>query len=160
MEDTEISVADIMTKKVVSVNPDTSLIEAAQIITEHNFDGLPVIDEEDRLLGIITEYDLISKKSIIYLPTLQIIIKNMPVIEKDKSQFRKDIELISSLTVKDVMNKNPITLSDKTNLKETVATFCKHHRINPIPVIDENNKVVGVISRFDILKPLKNIISF
>ena len=150
----QISIKDIMTRKVISVHPDDLLIDAAKTLAEHNFDGVPVVDKDKKIVGILTEYDMISKGSSVHLPTFQIIIQNLQVFRKDKSQFRKEFEEISSLKVKDVMNDNPLTLSENATFEETVAAFRDHHRVNPIPVINNKHKVVGVVSRFDVLKPL------
>lgn len=150
-----LTVQDVMTREVVSVKSDTPLVEAAHIIAEHNFDGVPVLDAEGKLVGILTEYDLISKSSAMHIPTFQLILENLQVLHGDKSQFQKEIKEIMSLTVKDVMNTDPLTLSEHATYEETVTAFAEHHRVNPIPVVDANNKVVGVVSRFDALKPLR-----
>lgn len=148
------SVKDIMTKEVVSVGPDTPLIEAAKILVEYKFDGVPVVDKENKLAGILTEYDLISKSSAIHLPTFQKIIQDIGVYRKDKKHFTKDLEEIASLRVKDVMNNDPLTLPEDATYEDAVTAFRDHHRVNPIPVIDKDKKVVGVVSRYDVLKPV------
>ena len=147
------TIQSIMTRKVVSVKPDTPLQEAAELLARHGFDGMPVVDEENKLVGILTEYDLISKGSAIHLPTFQKVIENLGIYHKDKSRFKKDFAELSSLQVKDVMNKEPLILSEDATYEEAVAAFRDHHRVNPIPIIDKDRGVVGVISRFDILKP-------
>ena len=78
-----VSVKDIMSTDVVSVNPETSLVEAGKLLSEHNFDGLPVVDKNNNLLGIITEYDLVSKSASIHLPTFQFVLQSIPVFGKD-----------------------------------------------------------------------------
>ena|SRR3989338_1591478 len=153
----KISIKDIMTKKVISVLPDTPIIEAAKKLSKYNFDGMPVVDKNNKLVGILTEYDLVSKGSSIHLPTFQIILENLKVFKKDRSKFKKEIKEISSLTVQDVMNKEPLTLYENATFEEAAAAFRVHHRVNPIPVINHKNKVIGVVSRFDILKPLQVI---
>jgi len=149
------SVRDIMTEKVISVFPETPLIDAAKVLAYHHFDGVPVVDKNNKLIGILTEYDLVSKGSVVHLPTFQIILKNLKIFRKDKSQFKKEFEEIFSLTVRDVMNREPLTLSEEATYEEAVAAFREHHRGNPIPVINKQNQVVGVVSRFDVLKPLQ-----
>lgn len=148
-----------MTKSVISVYPEISLVEAAKVIVSHNFDGLPVIDHDNNLIGIITTYDLISKGSLLHLPTFQIILKNVDILKKDLSElkedlnFKEDLKTVASLTVKDIMNSEPLTVSPDTTLEKAIMIFRDHHRVNPIPVINDHNKVVGVLSRFDVLKP-------
>jgi len=153
----DLKITDIMTKEVVSVAPEMPLFEAAKKLSEHNFDGVPVVDNENKLLGILTEYDLISQSSSIHLPTLQKILQDINVFGKDKSRFKKEFQDVIALKVKDAMNKEPLTLRDDASYDEIVKTFRDHHRVNPIPVINNEGKVVGVVSRYDVLKPLSRL---
>lgn len=147
-----IKAKDIMTRKVISVHPEDSIFEAHKIISKNNFDGVPVVDADNHLAGILTEYDLITKGSSVHLPTLQKVMSNFKIYKKDRGQFKKEIEELQDLKVKDIMNKDPLTLTQEVFFEEVVTTFKDHHRVNPIPIIDDNNKVVGVISRYDVLK--------
>lgn len=140
-----------MTKEVISVRPETPIIEAHKVISDHHFHGVPVVDKENRLVGILTEYDLIAKGSFIHLPTFQKIVTELN-IEKNHGGLPRDIEALEKLKVKDVMNSNPLTLPDTASLEDALVAFRSHHRVNPVPVVDEDRKVVGVVSRFDILK--------
>ena len=151
---TEIKVTDIMTKELVVVHPETPLFEPDTLLAEHNFDGVPVVDEHGALVGILTEYDLVSKGSMVHLPTLQVVLQNLTAFRKDRSQFQKEVEEVTALKVRDVMNADPLTLHDTASFEDVETAFREHHRVNPIPVIDGAMKVVGVISRFDLLKPL------
>lgn len=149
-----MKVTDIMTASVISVQPETTLVEAARLMTEHKFNGLPVTDTNGVLLGIITEYGLISNQSGIHLPTLQTVLSKLPVFSKDRSEFAQQVEAVTKLTARDVMNADPLTLPNTASYEETVKAFQDHHGVNPIPVIDSTRKLVGVVSRYDILKPL------
>ena len=150
----DVKITDIMTKEVISVDPEAPLFEAAKILADHNFNGMPVVDKENKLIGILTQYDLISQGSFIHLPTLQKILKDMNVLGQDKSHFKKEFKDIIALKVKDAMNTEPLALRDDASYDEAVKTFREHHRVNPIPVINKEGKVVGVVSRYDIIKPL------
>lgn len=152
----KVIVRDIMTKKVISVSPDTSIFNAAKIISEHNFDGLPVIDNDNRLVGIITEYDLITRTSTVNTSFLQKILSEIGAKKEDsiKDVLEDSKEEISSMKVSDIMNKNPLTLREDVNFEEVIAAFIAHHRVNPIPIVDNENRVVGIVSRFDVLRPL------
>ena len=143
-----------MTKNVISIVPEMPLFEAAKILMDHDFNGAPVVDKDNKLLGILTQYDLISRGSAIHLPTFQKLLKDIGVFGKDKSHFKKEFADVISLTVKDAMNKDPLVLRDDATYDEVVAAFREHHRVNPIPVVDQTEKVVGVVSRYDLLKPL------
>ena len=149
-------VTDIMTREVVSVRMETPLVEAAKILANHNFDGVPVVDAENRLIGIVTEYDLISK-DMIHLPTLQVVLNNLQVFKKDQAQFDAEIKKLSNLKVKDVANTEPLTLNARATYEDVLTAFREHHRVNPIPVVDDDKTVIGVVSRFDVLRPLQAV---
>ena len=74
--------------------------------------------------------------------------------DNDVNRMQKEI---SRLKVRDVMNTDPLTLSLDAPFPEAVKTFRDHHRVNPIPVIDAEKRVVGVLSRFDVLKPFRMV---
>ena len=145
-----------MTRRVISVLPDTSIFEAAKIINEHNFNGIPVIDTENNLVGIVTEYDLIIRTSTVNASFLQRILNEVYSKKGDnvKSAIDSGAKELSSLKVSDIMNKEPLVLKEDTSFEEVIAAFIAHHRVNPIPIVDAENKIVGIISRFDILRPL------
>src|SRR3990167_6653064 len=138
-EDTKILAKDIMTKEVVAVHPDTPLLEVAKVLAEHNFDGVPVVDNENHVVGIVTEYDLINKTSAVHLPTLQVVLRNLPQIKKEEAHFQEEI---LELKVTDIMNKEPLTLTPDVPYDEVIKIFREHHRVNPIPVIDADKKIL------------------
>ncbi|MDP3770214.1 MAG: CBS domain-containing protein [Candidatus Sungbacteria bacterium] len=153
--DTELpTVKDIMTKSVISVHPEMRLFDAHEIITRSNLDGVPVVDAEGHVMGILTEYDMLSKASVLHLPTLQKIVKHLQsFIDKGGlAEFRSELEEMKNLTVAGVMNRDPLTLLDSTSFEIAVETFFKHHRVNPILVVDAQGKLVGIVSRYDVLK--------
>ena len=132
-------VKDIMTKKVICVSKDTPLLDAYKLMIKNEFNGLPVIDGDKRVVGILTEYDLISKGTKMHLPTY---IK----------LFNKPLADILAFTVKDVMNVEPLLMKDSSTIAEVVEIFSMHHRVNPIPLVNNNNILVGIVSRYDIIK--------
>src|SRR3989344_3215468 len=155
MDDKTISVKDIMTENFISVGPDMPIADAAKVLADNKFDGVPVVEDGSKLVGILTEYDLISSGSAGHLPTLQTVLKNLSAFREDRKAFEAETREISSLRVRDIMNKDPLTLPESVTYEEVIKTFQEHHRVNPIPVINDQNIVVGVVSRFDVLKPYR-----
>lgn len=142
---------DIMTSKVVSVSPEASLLEASELMTKGEYNGLPVVSESGRILGIITEYDMLSKGTRIHLPTF---IKYFSESgDKDQRPILQDALAESvAFTVRDVMNPDPIIFREDTQIEEIVDAFSAHHRVNPVPVTNREGILTGIISRFDIIK--------
>lgn len=148
-------VKDIMSDKPVSATVDMPILEVAHLITEHHFNGVPVVDKDNKLVGLVTEYNLINEKSLLHLPTLQSVLKSLPVFGKDKGEFKEKIEEVVNLKTSDVMDNTPLTLYFDDAFETAVNLFNEHHRVNPVPVIDHDNKLVGVVSRYDLIKLLK-----
>lgn len=141
-----------MTKDVMGVSPDDSILKVAQIMFEHNWDGLPVITPDRTLVGIITQYDLVTKGANIHLPTFMQLMSELPMYKKDQGALKPELERIVKLTVKDLMNVEPLTVREGTSLEDVAKAFAEHHRVNPIPVVNGESRLVGIVSRFDLIK--------
>lgn len=140
---------DIMTKDVISVDPESPLIEAVNILLKYGFNGLPVV-ADGLVVGIITEFDMVTKGSAIHIPTL---VKLFGSLDQKKSdELKNELKKVVTMKVKDAMNYDPLTLSPNDDILKVVDTFTQHHKVNPIPIIDNNRMLVGVISRSDMLK--------
>lgn len=148
------SVSKIMSRKVVSVTPETPLVKAVNLILEGGFSGLPVINENSVVVGILTDYDLTIKGSALHLPTFLKLLKEFEIYKKDSSLIKEDLEKIFKMKVSDAMNTEPLTLPENTSVEEVIKTFGEHHKVNPIPIVDDSNKLVGIVSRRDIIKLL------
>lgn len=146
------TILNIMTKKVICVHPETPLIEATNLLIKEHLNGLPVVDTNQTLVGIITEFDLIIKGSSVHLPTLIKLLSQFDLYKKDKRLIKDDLKKIFDMKVKDVMNHDPLTLPDTASIEDVARSFSEHHRVNPIPIIDKENKVAGIISRYDLNK--------
>lgn len=147
---------EIMTKKVISVDPDMSLVKAVGILLKNGFNGLPVT-VDGILVGLVTEYDMILKGSSIHLPTFVRLFEKIDFYKKDSGPIRDELKEIFSVKVKDVMNVEPLTLTPETSIFQVVDAFVQHHKINPIPIVDAGKKLLGVISRSDMIRFLGDV---
>lgn len=143
---------DIMSDEPVSVKPDDLVTFAAGLLFEKNYNGLPVVDEQNKVVGIVTEYDLVSRGEALHLPTLINLLSNLDVYRKDNSLVSEDIKKLLILKVKDIMNSEPLTVSEDTPIQIAAEQFASHHRVNPILVVDQDKKLAGILSRFDLLR--------
>jgi CBS domain-containing protein len=140
-----MKVRDVMSSPVVSVAPDTSLLEAGELMLRHDISGLPVLDKEARLVGIITERDFLRPTGC--GPGYKRPRWFQVLTGQAKDGFRQP-----SRKVADVMTAAPVTITEETPLVEVVALM-DHHRIHRLPVM-RNSKVVGIVSRADLLRAL------
>lgn len=142
---------DIMTKEVVTATPKTPILEASRKMLEGNFSGLPVIDAARKVIGIVTDYDFLTKGTAIHLPTFLKLFGHYPA-GREEDLIKGELADIMALTVKDVMNDDPIVIREDASIFELVQIFSQHHRVNPIPVVDGAGELVGIISRYDVIK--------
>lgn len=155
----QIFIKEIMTKNVISVSPDTSLIAASEKMISGGFNGIPVVDKNKKVVGIITEYDLLTKGTSIHIPTFIRLMGEYPAAERRKDfLFKKSLEELVYLTVGDVMNKDPIIMWEGSTFSNVLRVFSEHHRVNPIPIVNAKSELVGIISRFDVIKIFTKIL--
>lgn len=144
-------VKDLMTTRIVTVKPTDTVNDVAEVLFKHHFTGLPVTDSQNRLLGLIAERDFITSDSRLYLPTYIKLLTDIDFISKDKNKLSADAKAIIEATAADIMNRQVITVSSETDIKELAEIFATK-RVNPIPVVDQNQKLLGIISRSDLIK--------
>ncbi len=142
---------DIMTSNVITVKKETPLTELAKILYEHHINGVPVVDDDGALIGIICESDLIRRDRKLHIPTVIAIFDWVLYLQGPKA-FEKEIRRISATTVGDLYTKDVITVSEKTPVEE-IATIMSQKRVYTIPVVDEG-RLVGVIGKADLIRAL------
>jgi len=142
---------DIMTTKVLTVTPETSVGELARLLTENNINGVPVIDEEDKLLGVVTENDLIFQKKNVHIPTVINILDSVIYLESP-DKMKEEMQKITGTSVADIYSRKIRTVSTTTPVAE-IATLMAEKNIHTIPVV-EGDKLVGIIGKRDIIKTI------
>jgi len=125
-------VKERMTANPITTTENTTVVEASEILRKHDFARLPVV-KDDKLIGIITRDDLL-KVSPSEATTLSVWELNY---------------LLSKLTVKDAMTKNPVTIKPEATLEEA-ALILRERKVGSLPVVDEKGKLVGIITESDI----------
>ncbi len=144
-------VKDLMSTKVISVTPETKVSEVAQIIHKNHFTGVPVVNKDGRVVGTISERDFITADSGLYLPTYINLLSNIDYVQGAKKELPHVVEQIVNSTAKDIMNTSVPFATPETPLEKLAGMFARE-RVNPIPVVDSGNKLVGIISRSDLIK--------
>lgn len=140
----------IMTSPAIAVRPETSITDAAQTMLDNHVSGLPVVDAEGKLVGIVSEGDFIRRSE---LHTER---KRSWLLELLTSPGTLAAEYVSThgRTVEDVMTSNVVAVTTTTGLQDVVELMEKHH-VKRLPVVS-HGKLVGIISRSDLLKALVN----
>lgn len=141
-----MKVKEIMIKDVASISPETSADEALGLLEKMEISGLPVIDENGKLVGMFTEKDILSY----ILPSYIEKVGRFIYEENPKSTKKKFMEL-NKIKVRQLMRKDVVTTTEDTALCE-VARVMLTQKARRIPVVDKSGKVVGIVARCDILK--------
>ena len=128
-------IENIMTKKVIKAQADMSVNDLLQIIENHSFHHIPVVDSEDHLVGIVSDRD-VSKNISPFLGT-----------SSEREQDRECLSLLAS----DIMSTNPITISENSRIK-TASILLLEHNFSCLPVMNDiDETMVGIITWKDIL---------
>ncbi len=147
---TMLTVKDIMSTNIVSVKPDTEIIEAAKVLLENRFNGLPVVDDNGKVVGIICQSDLIAQQKSLPIPTLFTFLDGFIPLTSLK-KMESEIQKIAAITVADAMTKKPVTVKTNTRI-ETVAALMADKKLYTLPVLDDNGTLVGIVGKEDLLK--------
>ncbi|QJT08197.1 CBS domain-containing protein [Oceanidesulfovibrio marinus] len=146
-----LTAKDIMTTDVVSVEPSSDTAEAVRLMLDNHYNGLPVIDSEGRLEGIICQSDLVAKQKQVRLPSFFTILDSMIPLS-DPSSLERELQKVASSTVDGVMTRKVVTVTPDTPLDQ-VANLMVDKKLHTIPVVDAG-KLVGVIGKEDVLRTL------
>jgi CBS domain-containing protein len=146
-----LKVKDIMTKELITVSPQTEIASAARILLEKRINGLPVIDDSGKLVGILCQSDLVAQQKSIPIPSVYTLLDSFIPLTSLK-RIDKEVKKIAALKVEQAMTPNPVTVGPETDI-EDVARLMVDRKYHTLPVM-EGNKIVGVVGKEDVLKTL------
>ena len=133
-------VKDFMTPNVLTISEDKSMLEARELMKSSAFRRIPVVDDIKRVMGIITDGD---------------VGRTSPSDASTLSRYEANY-LLSRLKVRDVMTRDVITVRDNSAI-EDVAYILYKHKINALPVVNEDNRLCGIITDSDIFRAFVTI---
>ncbi len=140
---------DVMTSDVVTLTPSQPLRDAARVLLDRGVSGAPVVDSEGRLVGILSERDLIDgEKRRTHLPHVSL----FGVFILSEETLRRAFSDGGFIEVREIMTPKPIYVDPETRLTE-ITGLLTARKVNRIPVVD-GGRVVGIITRGDILRAL------
>ena len=150
-----MQINDIMTKKVISVRADTKVMEVSQILFKGGIHGVPVVDAENHLIGIITESDFFVKDvPQLYLPSYIDFLKRAEFVDSIGKDQKKNAQKLVEATAEDIMTSDCVVAYADTKVEELISIFKEKH-LYTLPIIDKEKKVIGVVTMADIIKLLK-----
>lgn len=131
-----------MTRKVITIDKEASIFEAQEKLAEHRIRHLPVVDADNRLIGIVTDRDLRSA-----IP--------FSLFKDPDNQLER--EKLSELKIGDIMTADPKTISPSYTIQDALLLI-EEMRVGALPVVDEQGKLKGIISVRDLLRAFINVL--
>ena len=135
-------VEDFMTRRVITITPDTTLLAAAKLMLEHRVGGFPVVDPSGHIIGVFSESDLLREEGEQGSPWLDIMVGQD---EKPAAALQLDTRKVA-----EIMTRQLVTIAPDAS----IATACRllhDHRLRRLPVVD-GEKLVGMIARADLVR--------
>ena len=143
-----------MERDVVSVRPDTDVESLLRLMRKHELPGVPVTEEDRRLVGIVTEADLVirDEEADLHLPHHIDLWGGVIFLESIK-HYEERLRRAFAASVADMMTSDPVTVSPEDPIRQA-AHLIAERRHNRLPVVDADGRLVGVVTRVDVLDAL------
>jgi CBS domain-containing protein len=139
-------VRDVMTRDVLTVRPDTPLKDVAQLLVARGISGLPVVDVDGTVLGVVSEADLLVKEqgadAIVHRPLSR--------IRGEDDATVAQLGKLRAVTAGEAMTAPPITITPTRSIHEAAAVMTAQH-VNRMPVLDDD-RLVGIVTRADLIR--------
>ncbi|WP_373538916.1 CBS domain-containing protein [Chamaesiphon sp.] len=145
-------VADWMNRDLLTVTPSTPLADAVKLLVARHISGLPVIDETGKLVGVISESDLMWREQGLEQPPYMIFLGGV-IYFQNPLTYERDLHKALGQTVGEVMTPHAISIAANTSLSEA-ARLMHDKKIHRLPVVDEQNHPIGIITESDIVRAI------
>ncbi len=146
-----LKASDIMTSNVITIASDASVTDLAKLLTKNTISGVPVMNEENELIAVVTESDLIDQSKKLHIPTVITILDSVFYLE-NPDKMENEMKKIAGTKVADICSGPPRSVHPDTPIDE-IATIMAEENIHTLPVMDKNN-LTGIIGKKDIIKTL------
>jgi acetoin utilization protein AcuB len=143
-----MKVKDVFSKRVYFTTPEATLLDAAEIIFGKNHKGIPVVDKLKKVVGFITEQDIMSQ----VFPKVSELMEDY-IHERDFEAMENNLRLVLEKKVKNVMTKKVTTIHEDDPMLKA-ESIMKLNDISRLPVVDAKKKLIGIISKGDIFRAL------
>lgn len=146
-----LTVADIMTKDVVSIKVTTTVREMAAIFDKMNFGTLPVVDDAGNLIGIVTASDLVEQDRPLHIPTVISIFDWVIPIEGEGA-LQRELDKITAQSAAELLSSDVVT-ANAEDLASSAAEKMSSRKLHALPVVD-GKKLIGMVSRIDLIRSM------
>ncbi len=142
---------DIMTSGALTLEPESDVATAAKLLLDKHLNGVPVVDRNGELVGVICQSDLVAQQKSISMPSFFTILDGF-ISLSSSDDLEKEVNKIAATKVAHAMTSDPVTVTPETSI-EKIADLMVERKLYTLPVV-ENGKLIGVVGKEDVLKVL------
>ncbi|NEO23628.1 MULTISPECIES: CBS domain-containing protein [unclassified Moorena] len=146
------TVAEVMTREPIVVQPQTPIKEVIKIIAEQSISGLPVVNEAGKLVGVISEADLLWQETGVEPPVYIMFLDSVIYLE-NPARYDQELHKALGQTAGDVMTGHPMSIKPDKPLRKA-AKLMQEKSIHHLPVTDEAEQVIGILTSGDIVRAM------
>ena len=146
-------VRQVMTTDVLTFRPSDSVEAAARALAERKLGGAPVVDDDGIVVGLLEDDDLIVQESRLHLPTVISVFGAYLELPSSLRHFESDLRKAVGATVSDVMDRQAPTCRPDDTL-ESVATTLHDNNSSRLAVVDDDGRLLGIVSRGDLVRAI------
>jgi CBS domain-containing protein len=150
-----MQVREIMTRDVVTVQPASPVTTVARLFREKAISGVPVVDDEGLVVGIITEVDLIARHARPHFPAYVQFLDSIIYLQGTR-RYRDSMRRILATTAAELMTSPVLTVNPAVDVQDLAALMVER-RVNPVPVVDDEDRLVGIVSHTDLLQMIERV---
>ncbi|CAN5222256.1 CBS domain-containing protein [soil metagenome] len=147
----DTSVTEVMASPVLTVEAGATVEEAITRLTERGVTGAPVVDADQRVVGLLDESDLVLSEARVHAPTIVHVLGAYIPLPGEQRRFDDEVRRALGQTVADVMHDDPAVVRVDGTV-EDVATLLVERDVSRVPVVDDDGRPVGIITRGDIVR--------
>lgn len=149
---TRKTVADVMTREPLTAHPETPLKQLIQTLAEANISGMPVVDREGNLVGIVSDTDLMWQETGVTPPAYVMILDSVIYLQ-NPATYERDLHRALGQTVAEVMTTHPVTVHPEQPLSDA-ARLMHERRVHQLPVVDAAGQLQGILTQGDIIRAM------
>ncbi|MEM1369457.1 MAG: CBS domain-containing protein [Cyanobacteria bacterium P01_H01_bin.15] len=146
------SVAEIMMPNPASINPEAPLSDAIQLLAKPEVSALPVLDQQGKLVGIISETDLTWQETGVETPPYIMLLDSVIYLQ-NPARHHEQVQKALGQTVGEVMSDHPVSIAPDSPAKDA-ARLMHERKIHNLPVVDVDSQLVGLLTQSDIVRAM------
>lgn len=150
----ELTAADIMPAGVPPVAPESSVADVLHVMVQYDVAGVAVV-ENDGIVGIITESDIVARQADVDAPVAVPFFDAIFMVDAGR-QYEEEIRRALAINARQLMT-SPVTSIRSSATLEQIATVMMDHHVHPLPVVDENDRYLGIVSRRDLVRLIAHL---